>query len=75
MIVGYKPYTQSLNEFDEIEVQIGRKEPETAPPDSLRPDHSGKYTSVLINGFSKTAEEKDVYNILLEGGLPADYKI
>ena len=73
--VGYRPDTQSLNEVDDLDVQIGRKEPEPAPPDSLRPDHSEKYTSVLINGFPKTAEEKDIYDILLEGGLPAEYVI
>ena len=73
--VEYRPDTQSLNEVDEIDVQIGRKEPEAVPTDSLRPDYSEKYTSVLINGFPKTAEEKDVYDILLEGGLPSDYEI
>jgi hypothetical protein len=56
-------------------IQIGRKEPETAPVDSLRPDHTAKYTSVMINGFSKTVDEQDIYNILLEGGLPSDYNI
>ena len=38
-------------------------------------DHTAKYTSVIINGFSKLAEEKDVYDILLEGGLPKEYEI
>ena len=51
------------------------KLPEPTSADSLRPDHSEKYTCVLINGFSKTAEEKDIYDILVEGGLPTDYKI
>ena len=64
-----------MNEVDELDVQVGRKEPEPAPPDSLRPDHTEKYTSVLINGFPKTGEEKDIYDILIEGGLPADYEI
>ena len=73
--VGYRPDTQDLNEVDELDVQIGRKEPEPAPADSLRPDHTEKYTSVLINGFSKIADEKDIYNILLEGGLPTEYEI
>ena len=73
--VGYKPDRMELNEVDDIDIQIGRKEPEPTPVDSLRPDHSGKYTSVLINGFSKIAEEKDIHDILLEGGLPAEYKI
>ena len=73
--VGYRPDTIELNDVDELDVQIGRKEPEPAPSDSLRPDHTAKYTSVMINGFSKTAEEKDIYNILIEGGLPADYRI
>ena len=67
--VGYRPDTMELNEVDELEIQIGRKEPETAPVDSLRPDHTAKYTSVMINGFSKTAEEQDIYDILLEGGI------
>ena len=74
--VGYKPDTLELNEVDELDVQIGRKEPEPLPSaDSLRPDHTSKYTSVMINGFSKTVKEQDIYDILLEGGLPADYKI
>ena len=73
--VGYKPDTVELNEVDELEIQIGRKDPEPAPSDSLRPDHTAKYTSVMINGFSKTAEEQDIYDILLEGGLPTDYAI
>ena len=75
MKVGYKPDTKDLNEVDELNIQIGRKEPEPASQDSLRPDHTEKYSSVIINGFSKTAEEKDIYDILLEGGLPTDYKI
>ena len=29
----------------------------------------------MIRGFSKTAEEQDIYNILQEGGLPAEYNI
>jgi hypothetical protein len=70
--VGYRPDTQDLNE---VEIQVGRKDPEPAPSDSLRPDHTDKYTSVIIKGFSKTAEEQDIYDILLEGGLPAEYKI
>ena len=73
--VGFRPDTQDLNEVDELDFQIGSKEPEPAPVDSLRPDHSEKYTSVIINGFSKTAEETDIYNILLEGGLPEEHKI
>ena len=73
--VGYKPDTIELNEVDELDIQIGRKAPEPAPSDSLRPDHTAKYTSVKINGFSKTAEEQDIYNILLEGGLPSTYNI
>ena len=73
--VGYKPDTQDLNEVDELDVQVGRNAPEPVPADSLRPDHTEKYTSVLINGFSKTAEEQDIYDILIEGGLPTDYKI
>ena len=73
--VGYKPDTNNLNEVDELDIQVGMKPPEAAPEDSLRPDHSEKYTSVLINGFPKTAEEKDIIDILLEGGLPTDYKI
>ena len=73
--VEYRPDTKDLNEVDDLDVQIGRKEPEPTPADSLRPDHTAKYTSVVINGFSKTAEEKDIYNILLEGGLPAEYDI
>jgi hypothetical protein len=28
-----------------------------------------------MNGFPKTAEEKDIFDILLEGGLPTDFKI
>ena len=52
---------------DVLDIQIGRKEPEPAPEDSLRPDHKDRYTSVLIHGFSKTAEEQDIYDILLEG--------
>ena len=73
--VGYRPDTIELNEVDELDIQIGRKDPEPAPEDSLRPDHTAKYTSVMISGFSKTADEQDIYNILLEGGLPEDYKI
>ena len=74
--VEYRPDSLELNEVDEVDVQIGRNEPDPAPPaDSLRPDHKAKYTSVMINGFSKTAEEQDIYDILLEGGLPADYAI
>ena len=73
--VGYKPDTNKLNEVDELDIQDGMKPPEAAPEDSLSSDHSEKYTSVLINGFPKTAEEKDIIDILLEGGLPTDYKI
>ena len=73
--VGYKPDSSELHEVDELNIQIGRKDPEPAPPDLLRPDYTEKYSSVLINGFPKTSEEKDVYDILLEGGLPADYDI
>ena len=29
----------------------------------------------MIHGFAKTAEEQDIYDILLEGGLPSEYKI
>ena len=72
--VGYKPDTEDLNEVDDLDIQVGMKAPEPAPA-SLRPDHSEKYSSVLINGFSKTAEEKDIYDILIEGGLPDDYTI
>ena len=73
--MGCRPDTIELNEVDELDIQIGRKDPEPAPEDSLRPDHTAKYTSVMISGFSKTADEQDIYNILLEGGLPEDYKI
>ena len=73
--VGYKPDTLDLNDVDELDIQIGRKEPEPVPTDSLRPDHTDRYTSVLINGFSKIAEEKDIFDILIEGGLPSDYNI
>ena len=75
--VGYKPdaSTSDLSEADELDVQVGRKDPEPAPPDSLRPDYTSRYSSVLINGFSKSASEKEVYDILLEGGLPASYHI
>ena len=71
--VDYKPDTQELNEVDELDVQVGRKPHE--PVDTLRPDHSLKYSSVVINGFSKLADEEDIYKILLEGGLPSDYEI
>ena len=73
--VGYRPDTIELNEVDELDIQIGRKDPEPAPSDTLRPDHTDKYSSVIISGFSKTAEEQDIYDILVEGGLPTDYKI
>ena len=73
--VGYKPDTNALNEVDELDVQVGMKEPESTPVQSLRPDHSEKYSSVVISGFSKTAEERDIFDILLEGGLPAEYRI
>ena len=71
--VDYKPDTQELNEVDELDVQVGRMEPE--PVVSLRPDHSQKYSSVVINGFSKIADEEDIYKILIEGGLPTEYEI
>ena len=73
--VGYRPDTTELNEVDVLDIQIGRGNPDPCPPDSLRPDHTAKYTSVLIRGFSRSADEKDIYNILIEGGLPANYKI
>ena len=73
--IGYRPDTIDLNEVDDIEVQIGRNDPAPVPVESLRPDHSAKYKSVIIKGFSKTAHEQDIYNILLEGGLPTEYKI
>ena len=73
--VGYRPDTKDMGEVDEVDVQVGRGNPEPAPTDLLRPDYSKRYSSVLINGFPKTAEEQDVYEILLEGGLPSDYKI
>ena len=73
--IGYRPDTIDLNEVDDIEVQIGRNDPAPVPVESLRPDHSAKYKSVIIKGFSKTVPEQDIYNILLEGGLPAEYKI
>ena len=72
---GYKPDTQDLNEVDEPEVQIGRQITDPIPHDSLRPDYTGKYSSVMITGLSKEAEEKDVYDILLEAGLPDTYNI
>ena len=75
MSVGYQPDTKDLNEVDELDVQVGVKDVEQDPVDSLRLDHSEKYSSVLIHGFSKTAEEEDIYDILLEGGLPTDYQI
>ena len=62
--VGYLPDTHDLNEVDELDVQIGRKEVEPPPTDLLRPDHSHKYNSVVITGFPKTAEEQDIFNIL-----------
>ena len=40
MKVGYKPDTKELNEVDELDIQIGRKEPESTAADSLRPEHS-----------------------------------
>ena len=73
--VGYEPDNSDMSEVDELDIQIGRKEPELPPPDTLRPDHTEKYTSVLINGFLKTADEKDVYDILVQGGLPSSYPI
>ena len=73
--IGYKPDTDDLNEVDELDIQVGMKDPQPEPAESLRPDHTDKYSSVLIHGFSKTAEEKDIYDILLEGGLPSDYQI
>ena len=72
--VGYQPDTKDLNEVDDLDVQLGVKDVEQEPVDSLRPDHSEKYSSVLIHGFSKTAEEKDIYDILIEGGLPTEYQ-
>ena len=72
--VGYKPDSCDMNEVDELDVQVGQQEPEKVPEDTLRPDHTEKYRSVLIKGFSKEAEEQEVYNILLEGGLPDTYK-
>ena len=75
--VGYKPDTQDLTEVDELDVQVGREEVGLVPVDSLRPDHRNKYTSVLINGFpvANEKDESEVYQILLEGGLPSEYKI
>ena len=61
--------------MDELNIQIGRKEPEPASQDSLRPDHTEKYSSVFINGFSKTAEKKDIYDILLEGVFQLTVKL
>ena len=48
--VGHRPDIVDLNEVDELDIQIGRKEPEPTPANLLRPDHSGKYTYVLIRG-------------------------
>ena len=73
--VGYRPDTTDLNEVDEVNIQIGEKDPAPAPADLLRPDYSERYSSVLIKGFPKTTEEQDVYQVLLEGGLPTDYQI
>ena len=74
--VGYRPDNVDLNDVDDLDIQIGRQDPEpAAPAESLRPDHSSKYKSVIIKGFSKSEQEQDVYNILLEGGLPTEYKI
>ena len=73
--VGYRPDTTDLNEVDEVNIQIGEKDQAPAPADLLRPDYSERYSSVLIKGFPKTTEEQDVYQVLLEGGLPTDYQI
>ena len=49
--VGYRPDSIELNEGDELDIKIGRNEPELAPDDSLRPDHTAKYTSVILKWF------------------------
>ena len=72
--IGYSPDTSDLNEVDELDIQIGKKVPEPPPADLLRPDHTSKYSSVVINGFSKEADEEEVYDILIQGGLPKSYK-
>ena len=73
--VGYRPDTTDLNGVDEVNIQIGEKDQAPAPADLLRPDYSERYSSVLIKGFLKTTEEQNVYQVLLEGGLPTDYQI
>ena len=35
--IGYKPDTDDLNEVDELDIQVGMKDPQPEPADSLRP--------------------------------------
>ena len=37
--IGYKPDTEDLDEVDELDIQVGMKDPQPEPADSLRPDH------------------------------------
>ena len=41
-----------MEEVDDLDTQFGMKTPEPAPPDSLGPTHTEKYTLVMIIEFS-----------------------
>ena len=73
--VGYQPDTDALNgvdDFNELEVQVGRKdtEPIVIPDSSL----TGKYHSVIVKGFRRETSLESILDILSQHGLPAEYK-
>ena len=73
--LGYKPDTDNLNEVDgvqEPEVQVGGKDRKILkiPESSL----TGKYQAVIMRGFRKDSALDDLLEVLVEHGLPGEYR-
>ena len=73
--IGYKPETDTLNEVDEgieLAIQVGSKGKEiiVIPESTL----TSKYRSVIVKGFRTDTSLPDIMEVLLQQGLPAEYK-
>ena len=67
--IGYNPDSVDLNEVDELNVQIWKQDIILPETDSSRPDHSAKYKSVVISGFSKEADEQEIFDLTSISGV------
>ena len=68
--ISFVPDTEDLNEVDDLaedNIQVGRTE---RPP---KPVFQGKSSSIYISGFKQDALDKDIFDKLVEAGLPADH--